>query len=276
MIRYNKRLNNTISKVVKNYNAKISRLEKKNPYLALPDKISVKKLKAESETRKELTRQIESLKRFSKKGAENTVILPSGEMVSQYELNEIKRETARLKRNLTRRINELARTTPKTAGKLEGFTYAEMGSPRLNNMIAKRDTLKLMEKDFYEGKDVSYKTFARLLKTIRHKQNYQTEIFKNNYLDNMLFGQAYFIGYDQNKVNHIKEEMNKLSNRDFLKAFDEETLFQQIRDKYKEFKMVHGDNYFLYADELSEIYDNLYENIEKYLKAYPSYINANS
>ena len=90
----------------------------------------------------------------------------------------------------------------------------------------------------------------------------------------MLFGQAYFIGYDQKKIDHIKNEMNKLSNSDFLKAFDEETLFQQIRDKYKEFKMVHGDDYFSYADELSEIYDNLYENVEQYLKDYPSYSNA--
>lgn len=274
MIRYNKRLNNSIRKTVANYNAKITRLEKKNPYLALPDKISIRKLKQESETRNELTRQLNKLKRFSSKGAENTVILPSGEMVSQYELKELKRESARLKRNLTRRINQLANTTPRTAGKLEGFTYAEMGAPRLNNMIAKRDTIKIMEKNFFEGKDVSIKEFSHLLKTTRHKQNYQTEIFKNNYLDNMLFGQAYFIGYDQKKVEHIKNEMSKLSNSDFLKAFDEETLFQQIRDKYKEFKMVHGDNYFKYADELSEIYDNLYENIEKYLKDYPSYKNA--
>lgn len=274
MIRYNTRLNNTIRKAVQNYNAKITRLEKKNPYLALPEKITVKKLKQESETRNELTRQLNKLKRFSKKGAENTVILPSGEMVSTYELNELKRESARLKRNLTRRINQLARTTPKTAGKLEDYTYAEMGAPRLNNMIAKRETIKIMEKNFYAGKDVTLKEYAHLLKTTRTKQNYQTEIFKNNYLDNMLFGQAYFIGYDQKKIEHIKQEMNKLSNSDFLKAFDEETLFQQIRDKYKEFKMVHGDNYFKYAEELSEIYDNLYENVEQYLKDYPSYSNA--
>ena len=195
-------------------------------------------------------------------------------MVSTYELNELKRESARLKRNLTRRINQLARTTPKTAGKLEDYTYAEMGAPRLNNMIAKRETIKIMEKNFYAGKDVTLKEYAHLLKTTRTKQNYQTEIFKNNYLDNMLFGQAYFIGYDQKKIEHIKQEMNKLSNSDFLKAFDEETLFQQIRDKYKEFKMVHGDNYFKYAEELSEIYDNLYENVEQYLKDYPSYSNA--
>lgn len=274
MIRYNKKLNNIIRKTVQNYNAKIIRLEKKNPYLSLPEKMSIKALKTEVETRKELTRQLNALKRFSSKGAENTVILPSGEMVSEYELKELKRESARLKRNLTRRINQLAKTTPKTAGKLEDYTYAEMGSPRLNNMIAKRETIKQMEKSFLTGDNVTFKQYLHLLKTTRTKQNYQTEIFKNNYLDNMLFGQAYFIGYDQKKIEHIKNEMNKLSNSDFLKAFDEETLFQQIRDKYKEFKMVHGDNYFEYAEELSEIYDNLYENVEKYLKDYSSYSNA--
>ena len=87
MIRYNKELVNNINKTVRNYNAKINRLAKLNPSLALPEKVSARSIKNASDTRKELLRNLNKLRRFSARGAEDTIILPSGELVSKYELN---------------------------------------------------------------------------------------------------------------------------------------------------------------------------------------------
>lgn len=269
MIRYNKELVNKINKTIRNYNAKISRLEKINPSLALPEKVSARSIKNMSESRKDLNRTLESLKRFSKRGAEDTIILPSGELISVYELRELKRESARLQRNLTRRINELADTTPKVAGVKQDYTYAEMGDMRLNNMIAKRDTLKSMSKSILKGGDL--KNFLKLLQTTRNKQNYQISIFKNNYIDKMLTNQAYAIGYDSNRINEIKAKLNKLSDKDFLRFFDEEKIVQMVRDKYIDSTKLTGETYFSYEEEMNDIFDELYNNIDDYLKDYKSY-----
>ena len=266
MIRYNKALNDKISKTVRNYNAKISRLEKKNPYLALPDKITATSVKNMSDTRKDLNRELSKLKRFSKRGAENTIMLPSGEMVSAYELAELKRESARLQRNLTRRINKLASIKPKVAGIEQDYTYAEMGDMRLNNMIAKRNALKNFKSKLTSGEDV--KKYMKLIETTRNKQNYQINIFKNNYLDKMLFAEAYMIGYDQDKINVIKEKMSTLSNKDFLNAFDNEKLFQMIRDMYP--KASGGSDYFVFEEQLTDVYDELYNQIDDIVKTYSS------
>ena len=269
MIRYNKELVNEINKTVRNYNAKINRLSKINPSLALPEKVSARSIKNISDNRKELNRNLEKLKRFSKRGAEDTIILPSGEFVSVYEIKELKRESARLQRNLTRRINELASTTPKVAGIKQDYTYAEMGDMRLNNMIAKRDTLKRMSKKITKGGDL--KNFIKLIETTRNKQAYQISIFKNNYIDKMLMYQAYSIGYDQNKINEIKEKLNRLSDKDFLKFFDEEKIVQMVRDKYQDSKAMSGDTYFSFEEQMRDIFNELYDNIDEYLKDYKSY-----
>lgn len=269
MIRYNKELVNKINKTVRNYNAKINRLAKLNPSLALPEKVSARSIKNISDTRTELLRNLNKLKRFSERGAENTIILPSGELISEYELNELKRESARLQRNLTRRINELAGTTPKVAGIKQDYTYAQMGDMRLNNMIAKRDTLARMSKSIRSGGNL--KNFMKLLETTKNKQNYQISIFRNNYIDKMLTYQAYSIGYDSEKLNVIKAKLNKLSDKDFLKFFDEEKIVQMVRDKYIDTSKLKGDAYFSYEDEMTDIFDELYNNIDDYLKDYKSY-----
>lgn len=269
MIRYNKELVEKINKTVRNYNAKINRLQKINPSLALPEKVTARSIRNMSESRKQLDKTLASLKRFSKRGAEDTIVLPSGEFISVYELKELKRESARLQRNLTRRINELADITPKVAGVKQDYTYAEMGDMRLNNMIAKRDTLKRMSKGLTKGGDL--KNFIKLLETTRNKQNYQISIFKNNYIDSMLTNQAYAIGYDSNKINDIKAKLNKLSDKDFLRFFDEEKVVQMVRDKYIDASKLKGETYFSYEDEMREIFDELYDNIDNYLKDYSSY-----
>ncbi len=64
-----------LKRVVKNFNAKITRILNKNPYASgyLPDKISYKELKVSIEYRSDFNNIINSLKRFSAKGAEKMV-----------------------------------------------------------------------------------------------------------------------------------------------------------------------------------------------------------
>ena len=53
-IRYNQELNTSINSIIRNYNAKITRLERAAEEYILPEKISVKELKETAKTRKEI------------------------------------------------------------------------------------------------------------------------------------------------------------------------------------------------------------------------------
>lgn len=96
-----------LQRVVKNFNAKIARLEKKlGPDVAyLPERASVKRLKAEIETRQDFNRELNRLKRFSNKGAEAPVISRQGLVTTKWEkkemeinLSTINRQRAALRR----------------------------------------------------------------------------------------------------------------------------------------------------------------------------------
>jgi RNA polymerase sporulation-specific sigma factor len=182
-----------------------------------------------------------------------------------YKIYEIKEKYFKEK-GIEITINELAKIKPKVAGVEQDYTYAEMGDMRLNNMIAKRSALRSMGKSI--GTTTGIKDYIKFLQKTRNKQNYQIEIFKNNYLDKMLFAQAYFIGYDQEKIKTIKEKLSKLSNKQFLDAFDNEKLLQMVRDKYP--KASEQMDYFVFEEELTMVYDELYNNIDDIVSTYSS------
>ena len=67
-----------LRRVVKNFNAKITRLAKKDPKnaAALPERVSAAELRAMIKTRQDLQRELNALRRFSQKGAETLVEIP--------------------------------------------------------------------------------------------------------------------------------------------------------------------------------------------------------
>ena len=125
-IRYDKKLNQEINRTIKNFNQKIARLEKQEREL-LPSKITKKDLKNSVYTRTELQRKLKELQRFSKRGAEDIITTRGGVRLTQYELQNIKRENARVKRNITREINRLKVNKPKIFGKTQTATFSQMG-----------------------------------------------------------------------------------------------------------------------------------------------------
>lgn len=84
-----------LERVVRNFNSKIKRVKDKNPNATefLPDKISVKALKGTIGTRQDFNRELNSLKRFSKKGAEKLQTTPTGLTLTSFEIQEAKIKT---------------------------------------------------------------------------------------------------------------------------------------------------------------------------------------
>ena len=263
-IRYDKKLNQEINRTIKNFNQKIARLEKEQREL-LPSKITKKSLKSNVYTRRELQRKLKELQRFSTRGAEEVITTSGGVRLTKYKLNEIKRENARVKRNITREINRLKVEKPKIFGKKQASTYSEMGDHDFLNLVARR---KALEKDANKLSREEFERFTKLVeKTGRHQQ-YLNNIFKENYLD-MLTKTAYYFDYDNDKLNMLKQKLMNLKPNDFLKLFKEDKSVRAILDYYpvvtNSFNAINPDDI---KEDVINLYDNLIDNIDEIIQDY--------
>ena len=263
-IRYDKKLNQEINRTIKNFNQKIARLEKEQREL-LPSKITKKSLKSNVYTRTELQRKLKELQRFSTRGAEEVITTSGGVRLTKYELNEIKRENARVKRNITREINRLKVEKPKIFGKKQTSTYSEMGDHDFLNLVARR---KALEKDVNKLSREEFERFTKLVEKTGRNQQYMNNIFKENYFD-MLTKTAYYFNYDNEKLAYLKDRLMKLQPNDFLKLFKEDKSVRAILDYYpvvtNSFNAINPDDI---KEDVVNLYDNLINNIDEIVKDY--------
>lgn len=263
-IRYDKKLNQEINRTIKNFNQKIARLEKENKEL-LPSKITKRDLKNEVYTRTELQRKLKELQRFSKRGAEEIITTKSGVRLTNYELINIKRESARVKRNITREINRLKQSKPKVFGKIQSSTFSEMGDIDFLNLVSRRQAL---DKNITKLSREEFTRYKKLVEKTGKNQQYMNSIFKENYFE-MLTDLAYYFDYDNKKLEQLKDKLMKLKPNDFLKLFKEDKSIRAILDYYpaitKNFSAINPDDI---KEDVTNLYDNLIDNIDEIIQDY--------
>ena len=263
-IRYDKKLNQEINRTIKNFNQKIARLEKENKEL-LPSKITKRDLKSEVYTRTELQRKLKELQRFSKRGAEEIIITKSGVRLTNYELINIKKESARVKRNITREINRLKQSKPKIFGKIQSSTFSEMGDIDFLNLVSRRQAL---DKNITKLSREEFTRYKKLVEKTGKNQQYMNTIFKENYFE-MLTDLAYYFDYDNKKLEQLKDKLMKLKPNDFLKLFKEDKSIRAILDYYpaitKNFSAINPDDI---KEDVTNLYDNLIDNIDEIIQDY--------
>lgn len=263
-IRYDKKLNQEINRTIKNFNQKIARLEKQDREL-LPSKITKKDLKSGVYTRTELRRKLKELQRFGRRGAEDIIETSGGVRLTQYNYQNIKRENARIKRNITREINRLRVNKPKIFGKTQTSTFSEMGDHDYLNLVARR---KALEKDINKLSRDEFERFTKLIEKTGKNQQYMNSIFKQNYFD-MLTDLAYYFDYDNDKLNILKQKLMNLKPNDFLKLFKEDKSIRAILDYYpivtNSFNAINPDDI---KEDVINLYDNLIDNIDMILQDY--------
>ena len=263
-IRYDKKLNQEINRTIKNFNQKIARLEKQDREL-LPSKITKKELKDNVYTRTELRRKLKELQRFSNRNAEDVITTSGGVRLTQYDYQNIKRENARIKRNITREINRLRVEKPKIFGKLQSATFSEMGDSDYLNLVARR---KALEKDINKLSKDEFGRFKKLVEKTGKSQQYMNNIFKENYFE-MLTDSAYYFDYDNDKLNLLNQKLMKLKPNDFLKLFKDDKSIRAILDYYpiitNSFNAINPDDI---KEDVVNLYDNLIDNLDDILKDY--------
>ena len=133
-----------LGKAVANFNKKINRLQAEERKAYLPDIIDYSNLKQNITTRAQLNRQINSLKRFMREGAENIYTTEAGEQISKWEKQETLKSMNIARNRLTRELKSLETPT------LNGYSKAQMGSERvaeinaeLRNLTPKRFETKM-------------------------------------------------------------------------------------------------------------------------------------
>lgn len=264
-IRYDNKLNKEINRTIKNFNQKISRLEKLERNLILPDKITKKALKESVYTRSELKRKLKELQRYSTRNIEETLKTESGLKKSKYELINLKKETTRIKRNLTNEIKRLEIEKPRVFGKTQARTFAEMGDPNYLNLIARR---KALNKNIEKLSEKEYERFKKLVeKTIKNKV-YMNNVFKENYLK-MLTDLGYYYDYDKDKLKKLEEKLMKLDSNNFQKLFESDKSIKAILDYYPiitdTLNSIDPDDV---KEDVTNLYDSLIENLDEIVDFY--------
>lgn len=159
----------TITNLVRQFNAKITRTIKKIPDSVsyLPERISTSTLKNRIETRRDFNRIVNEYKRFLNKGAENPYYAQSGLTVTQWEKRETGIKVGIINR---RRRAQLAAGAPSTV-------KGTMGTIRDNSLLPKK----------YNIDTITPENWKKFIESV-NKQSYsnymynQLQMYKSNYI----------------------------------------------------------------------------------------------
>ena len=145
-IKWRKSDEKELAKAARKFNAKRTRLIKKNPKMEeyLPPKISTKKMKDEIKTRRDFKKALNSVERFMRKGAEKPITTKEGVKTTVYEKKEIE---IKIRVINAKRAAERKRANVSTE-------KGTMGTIRENNLKPKQvDINKIKKSDWDKFKE---------------------------------------------------------------------------------------------------------------------------
>lgn len=207
-----------LNRVVKNFNAKINRLAKKNPEIAnvLPEKIVVSELKELINTRQDLKRELNSLRRFSKRGSEEIVVVENNDynlQTTKWQRTEMNRRVGIINRRRKSRLEELTNLEMTSRGESLGYVRGAIGMGKATEVslspmnaftrrMSQRD-LKMKWKAILRESQTDYFT----QKDFRLRNNYIKALEQN---------------FNVNDIQDIINTINQMDIKDFLQRFEEE------------------------------------------------------
>lgn len=212
-----------LKRVVRNFNAKIRRLQKKDPSKilnalpknisvnknALPEMITERQLMDLIHTRADLNRELNRLKRFSKKGAEKIVLVPNNDNNIQV-TNWQKVEMNRMRAVVNRKREERLELIRKTQVHGQGYTLGQlaMGSQaeqelRPASSFTRSMGYKDMMKKYLSLRKESQSQFYT-------EKDYQV---RENYIKGLKDN------YSENDVKDIIDHIEKMPIKEFLRVF---------------------------------------------------------
>ena len=260
-VRYNASINRNINTIVRNYNAKIRRLEKAEEELYLPELTSVKEVKESVKNKRELDRMLKDLQRYSERGMEKTVTFSSGIEMSKYEAEKLKRNLRIAKAKATREISSFKSTPIKVFG-IPQNTPHEYDEEYLN-LKAQREKL---DKDINRLSKRELERLQSNINDILYSYDME-EQYKANWLD-MIGKLGYYGEIDSSKIEEIKERLKNISPTNFTKLYRNEKSIKAIQELYQDVIRNKGKMDQELSTDIQDIVSNFYNNIDIILKDY--------
>lgn len=219
-ISWNENQQKQIKQAVRNFNAKIDRLAKKNPKEAgtLPEKVSLRELKKMINTRQDLQREVNALKRFSKRGAEELTNPPpkfgNTELrLTKWEVDEMLRRTARVNKSRALKRAEILETEMTSRGEELGYKRGQVAMGTLDK--------NQLEPIVPFTRTMNNEERRRKFRTLRN----ESQIDYWDKRDNIL-REAYIKGIKQNynpeDVQDVVDKIRTMDIKEFRKIFESE------------------------------------------------------
>ncbi|MGN1406158.1 MAG: hypothetical protein ACI4WM_07785 [Erysipelotrichaceae bacterium] len=214
-IKWRKSDEQELRKAVKNFNAKIARVSKKNPEMknALPDKVSVKQMKELINTRQDLNRELNALRRFSKRGAEDLVVAPDNDYnlkLTKWQKTEINRRIGVINRRRKKRLEEIQNTEMTSRGESLGYTKGQLGMGKAEEVSLK--PMKGFSRTMNRS-DLKWKWKTIMAESQSDYFNKRDLMLKENYL------KALRQEYNENDIANVIRKIEAMDIKEFLAIF---------------------------------------------------------
>lgn len=217
-IRWNESDQQALSRAVKNFNAKISRLEKKDPQnkTALPERVSVKQLKELIDTRQDLNREISSLERFTRRGAEELVSIPDNDYslkLTKWQFHEMNRRNAIINQKRIRRAKKFLNLDMKQGSEDLGYKLKDIGMGKAEE-VALQPTTAFTPKSNLRDIHKKYKHYLKESQSTYFDRI--DERFRETYIKTLTSK------YNKEDITEVIEAIENMDYADFYEEIQKE------------------------------------------------------
>lgn len=239
-IRWTQSDQDDLRKAVKNFNAKITRLEKKFPEQknALPERMTVKQIKELITSRQDLKRELNALRRFTKPGSEKLVVVPDSEYnlkITKWQKEEMSRRVGIINRRRKNRYDAIKDIEMTHRGEKLGYTVGDAAS---NIGMGSIDSNTTAPMNAFTPKMTRTNVNAKFRAIMKESQeNYWSEreaTMKETYIRTLL---------ENFREQDVKDVIEKIEDMDFSTFYENylsdsgkwDSLYPPDKDQYQSY-----------------------------------------
>ena len=231
-IRYDEKLNKEILKTVRNFNAKVARLESQGVQLPV-EKVSVRQLKQDFTSRRELMSYMRELRKFSQRGVERIPYVDRwGKEYTTYEFKVGGIRQRRAIREAERLLAE-AQKKHRTEGGVPG-PETLMGTDYINNIEANLSKLREQRYNLKRMTQEKKAQHLRAAKKILGSKAYQSAVKDNFFRHLYVLGDV--AGLSRSYIDEIVTILKRVPAKDFELMRSAEELINAIEVYYPQWK----------------------------------------
>lgn len=262
MIRYDQNLEREIRRTIKNFNAKVARLQSVDK--SAPDKVKMREIRNMFDSRKDLQSYLKILQDFSKRGSEEVLYQTYDNTdVSRWRIRTADRMRTLAIHRLQKEVDE-ARGLWVTRGG-EELIGTKIAPEYFNNKLA---TIKSLSNKKVKGMTMSeIKRYIAQIDSAGIADG-RTRYWKDRYVEELISA-GNQLGWDMEKVLAITKRIHGLSEQQFDLLYNREVSIKNLADDYPFLKRAKTEqDKEQISREMNSFLDTIYENLDTIFSEY--------